>query len=69
MNGQHTAAWIAAGLMALGVAGLVLKRSASFAEARSRYSLLQKAMILATAISVGALMGLGAFLIVSGLGG
>jgi len=67
MTERQMGAWIAAGLTTLIVAGLFLRRSLSFAQPGSRYSLLEKVTIVAMAISVGALMGLGAFLIVSGL--
>ncbi len=68
MNERQLAAWIAAGLTTLVVSGLFLRRLQPFARSGSRYSRLAKATIVATAISVGALMGLGAFLIVSGAG-
>jgi len=69
MSERQVAAWIAAGLTALVVSGLFLRRSRlAFAGAGSRHHRLQQATIVATAIAVGVLMGLGAFLIVSGLG-
>jgi len=69
MNERQLAAWIAAGLTMLVVSGLFLRRSQSFARPGSRYRRLEKATLIATAIAVGALMGLAAFLIVSGTGG
>jgi hypothetical protein len=69
MIDRQAAAWIAAAVSAVLVAILFLRRSAGVSQAGSAYGNLQKVTLVATAISVGALIGLGVFLLVSRLGG
>jgi hypothetical protein len=69
MNNTPIVAWIVAGLIAVIVAGLFLRRSLTMRQPNSPYRALEIATLIATAGFVGALMGLVAFLIVSRLGG
>jgi len=63
---RQMGAWIAAGLTTLIVAGLFLRRSLSFAQPGSRYSLLEKVTIVAM---VGVWRRLAQASIVSAFGG
>ncbi len=69
MSERQTIAWLAAAVVAIAVAALFVRRSASFVGASSPYRRLGRATLIATAVAVGALMGLAVFLIVSALGG
>ena len=50
------------------VALLFVRRSLAMRQPSSRYRALEIATLVATALGVGALMGLGAYLIMSGMG-
>lgn len=69
MIDRSTLAGIAAGLTALVVAGLFLRRSGALNRPGGEYPLLQRATLFATAVAAGALSGLAVFLLVSGSGG
>lgn len=69
MSERQTIAWLAAAGVAIAVAALFVRRSAYFVRAGTPYRRLGRATVIATAVAVGALMGLAVFLIVSALGG
>lgn len=68
MSADNTSAWLASTLTALVVALLFVRRSLAMRQPGRRYRALEIATLVATALGVGALMGLGVYLIVSGLG-
>jgi len=67
MSADNAPAWLASTLTALVVALLFLRRSLAMRQPGTRYRALEIATLVAVALGVGALMGLGAYLIVSGL--
>jgi len=68
MSDTQASAWFTFVSTTLVVALLFLRRSLAMRQPGSRYRALEIATLVATALGVGALMGLGAYLIVSGLG-
>jgi len=68
MIGRQALAWVAAALTAAIVYRLVLRRALPMATPEGRYRRLEKATLIATAIFVGVLTGLGVFLLLSRMG-
>jgi uncharacterized membrane protein YidH (DUF202 family) len=63
---RHVLAWIAGALTAIVVTGLLLRRMGALVRSDSRYRVLERATLVATAVAAGALTDLAVFLIVSG---
>ena len=68
MSDDRGAAWLVAMVTATLVIALFLRRSAPLGRSRGRYRLLEWTTLIATALVAGAMMGLVAYLVVSGLG-